>query len=90
MMREIDVSASVAGNHEFNWGIECISKWERNGNFPFLAANILNKKTGKPVEWAKPYLMVEKNGVKVAFIGLATIEDSLQSHSKICERYRNL
>ena len=74
MMKEIGVSASAVGNHEFDWGIDSFEKWKKDGGFPFLAANIINTKTNKPVKWAKPYLIVERDGVKVAFIGLATIE----------------
>jgi 2',3'-cyclic-nucleotide 2'-phosphodiesterase (5'-nucleotidase family) len=74
MMKEIHVAASAVGNHEFDWGIDSFNKWEKDGDFPFLAANIINKKTNKPVKWAKPYLIIKKDGVKVAFIGLATIE----------------
>ncbi|WP_151483029.1 bifunctional metallophosphatase/5'-nucleotidase [Streptomyces albicerus] len=42
-------------------------------NFPFLAANVLNEKTGKPI--LKPYWVWKKNGVKVGFIGV-TLEDT--------------
>ena len=74
MMKEINVSASAVGNHEFDWGIGYFKRWQKDGGFPFLAANIINKKTNKTPEWARPYLIVERSGVKVAFIGLTTIE----------------
>ncbi len=74
MMKELGVAASAVGNHEFDWGVGSFKKWEEDGGFPFLASNIINKKTGKPVTWAKPYLIIEKNGIKVAFIGLATVD----------------
>ena len=73
MFKELHVTASAVGNHEFDWGIKYLTQWEKDGGFPFLAANIINKKTHKPVKWAKPYLIVNKDGVKIAFIGLATI-----------------
>lgn len=71
MMKYMNVLASAVGNHEFDWGAEHMAKWAEDGNFTFLASNIYNKKTGKPVEWAKPYLIAEKGGIKVALIGLA-------------------
>lgn len=37
-------------------------------NFPYLAANVTNEKTGKPI--LKPYWVWKKNGVKVGFIGV--------------------
>ncbi|WAZ22609.1 bifunctional metallophosphatase/5'-nucleotidase [Streptomyces cinnabarinus] len=42
-------------------------------DFPYLAANVLNEKTGKPV--LKPYTVWKKNGVKIGFIGV-TLEDT--------------
>jgi 2',3'-cyclic-nucleotide 2'-phosphodiesterase (5'-nucleotidase family) len=74
MMKEVHLSASAVGNHEFDWGIDCFKKWQKDGGFPFVAANIINRKTKKPVKWTKPYIIVVKDGVKVAFIGLATTE----------------
>jgi len=37
-------------------------------NFPYLAANVTDEKTGKPL--LKPYWVWQKNGVKVGFIGV--------------------
>ncbi len=71
MMKSMGVSASAVGNHEFDWGSERIEKWGRDGSFTFLAANIYERKSGKPVRWAKPYLVIKKGGLKIAFIGLA-------------------
>ncbi|MFI2777796.1 bifunctional metallophosphatase/5'-nucleotidase [Streptomyces sp. ALB3] len=37
-------------------------------DFPYLAANVTNEKTGKPV--LKPYTVWKKNGVRIGFIGV--------------------
>lgn len=71
MMKEMGVVASAVGNHELDWGAEKIAPWAADGGFDFIASNIYDTATGKPVTWAKPYLMVTRDGVKVAFIGLA-------------------
>jgi len=71
MMKAMGVVASAVGNHEFDWGAERMLGWAEEGGFDFLAANIIDKATGKPVEWAKPYKIVEKGNIKIAFIGLA-------------------
>ncbi|UIX32910.1 bifunctional metallophosphatase/5'-nucleotidase [Streptomyces sp. GQFP] len=42
-------------------------------DFPYLAANVLNEKTNKPI--LKPYWVWKKNGVKIGFIGV-TLEDT--------------
>jgi 2',3'-cyclic-nucleotide 2'-phosphodiesterase (5'-nucleotidase family) len=71
MMKSMGVVASAVGNHEFDWGAGRIKTWAKDGDFSFLAANIYNRKTEKPVDWAQPYLIIKKGGIKVAFIGLA-------------------
>ncbi|NGO10786.1 bifunctional metallophosphatase/5'-nucleotidase [Streptomyces sp. HC44] len=42
-------------------------------NFPYLAANVLDEKSNKPI--LKPYWVWKQNGVKVGFIGV-TLEDT--------------
>ncbi len=74
MMKAMGVLASAIGNHEFDWGTDKIQNWAKDGNFTFLASNIYDKSTGKTVEWAKPYIITEKSGIKIAFIGLANTE----------------
>ncbi|MFE7618123.1 bifunctional metallophosphatase/5'-nucleotidase [Streptomyces sp. NPDC057496] len=37
-------------------------------DFPYLAANVTNEKSGKPI--LKPYTVWKKNGVKIGFIGV--------------------
>ena len=45
----------------------------KGADFPYLAANVLDEKTKKPI--LKPYWVWKKNGVKVGFIGV-TLEDT--------------
>ncbi|BBC34400.1 5'-nucleotidase, C-terminal domain protein [Streptomyces graminofaciens] len=45
----------------------------KGADFPYLAANVLNKKTNKPI--LKPYWVWKQNGVKIGFIGV-TLEDT--------------
>ncbi|BEP29180.1 5'-nucleotidase C-terminal domain-containing protein [Helicovermis profundi] len=71
MMKAVGTTASAVGNHEFDWGQDYLSKWSKEGNFDYLASNIYVTSTGKPVEWAKPYKIIEVDGVKIGLIGLA-------------------
>lgn len=71
MLKGMNCVASAVGNHEFDWGSDKIANWAKDGNFQFLASNIYNKETNKPVEWAKPYMIVESGGLKIGLIGLA-------------------
>lgn len=74
MAKAMGLECSALGNHEFDWTTDLIPQWEKDGGFEFVAANIIDKATGKIVDYAQPYKIVEKNGVKVAFIGIATPE----------------
>lgn len=68
--------AFVLGNHEFDWGLDKIKIYKdgdySNGeaDFPFLGANIYDKKTNERVPWLDPYTVVEINDVKVGIIGI--------------------
>lgn len=71
MMKGMRTIASAVGNHEFDWGYEKIEGWAKDGNFKYLASNIYEKDTNKPVKWANPYMIVKKGGIKIGLIGLA-------------------
>jgi len=71
MMKAMGVSVCAVGNHEFDWGVKHMTQWQKDGGFTFLAANIVDKNTKKPVSWAKPYMIISKGGYKIAFVGLA-------------------
>ena len=84
-LREVGVDISAVGNHEFDWGIDLIPNWGKQGNFKFLASNIYDKATNTPVKWVKPYQIVEKGGKRIAFIGLSTPETKFKTQAKSVE-----
>jgi 2',3'-cyclic-nucleotide 2'-phosphodiesterase/3'-nucleotidase len=72
-MNAIGYDAVALGNHEFNYGIETLRKFESQCRFPLLGANALDAKTLKPA--FPPYFMKEFHvhgapSVKVAVLGL--------------------
>lgn len=79
MMREMGVTYSAVGNHEFDWDRSNIEEWAKIGEFEFLASNIYDKATEKPVEWAKPYGKIEAGGKTIGLIGLATPETAYKT-----------
>lgn len=69
---KFDVTA--VGNHEFDWGIDKVMSNQAtlvNSTIPVVAANIYLKSTGKLVDFAKPYVIIEREGKKIAVIGWA-------------------
>ncbi|PWU67076.1 bifunctional metallophosphatase/5'-nucleotidase [Gracilibacillus dipsosauri] len=62
---------AIFGNHEFNYGIEYLKNVVNKTNYPWLAANILDKHTGEPF-FGTPYVTKEINGIKITFLGITT------------------
>jgi 5'-nucleotidase len=60
------------GNHEFDEGGAEMLRLVRHAHYPYLAANTLDRETGKPI--LPPYQVVERAGVKVGFIGVTTTD----------------
>lgn len=85
MMKAMRLTVSAVGNHEFDWGSDRIEKWAEDGDFEYIAANIYDKTTDKPVTWAKPYKIVEVDGVKVGMIGLATEQTKFQTKAEFIQ-----
>lgn len=69
-MSLIGYDAMALGNHEFDNPLEVLEKQIEWANFPLLSANIYDKATGKRKFQA--YEIFEKNGLKIAVIGLTT------------------
>jgi 2',3'-cyclic-nucleotide 2'-phosphodiesterase (5'-nucleotidase family) len=70
VLNEVDPAADVIGNHEFDYGLAEIDNVTRDSEFPWLASNLVNSETGEPFDGTENYTVVEKQGVKVGFIGL--------------------
>ncbi len=87
IMNYIGFDAMAMGNHEFDWGMGAINKWKSLTKFPFLAANIIDKKTGEVADFVEPYTIVERNGIKVGIIGIATPETMTKTKAEMVEPY---
>ncbi|PNH94473.1 bifunctional UDP-sugar hydrolase/5'-nucleotidase UshA [Vibrio diazotrophicus] len=69
-MTKIGYDAMALGNHEFDNPLEVLFKQREWADFPMLSANIYDKSTGKRL--FQPYQMFDKQGIKIAVIGLTT------------------
>ncbi|SNX53513.1 5'-nucleotidase C-terminal domain-containing protein [Thermoanaerobacterium sp. RBIITD] len=74
MLKSIGFDAMALGNHEYDWGLDKVIDTQnatlKNSSIPVLAANVYDKTTGSPVSYTKPYVMIEKDGVKIGIIGI--------------------
>lgn len=62
--------AASFGNHDVEPGHKVYDKWVGEVDCPVLGANIVDTKTGLP--YVKPYTIIERDGVKVAVLGMLT------------------
>ncbi|MEZ8822719.1 bifunctional UDP-sugar hydrolase/5'-nucleotidase UshA [Vibrio sp. 10N.261.55.A7] len=69
-MNKIGYDAMALGNHEFDNSLDVLAKQIDWANFPMLSANIYDKASGERKFQA--YEMFEKQGIKIAVIGLTT------------------
>ena len=58
------------GNHDVETGHAVYDKWIGELKCPMLAANMVSASTGEP--YLKPYVMFNRDGIKIAVIGLIT------------------
>jgi 5'-nucleotidase len=74
------------GNHEFDEGGAEMLRLVRHAHYPYLAANTLDRETGKPI--LPPYQIVERAGVKVGFIGVTTTDTPYFLLSQFAREFR--
>ena len=69
LMNTVDYDLLALGNHDFDYGLGRTRELDELADFPMRAANIIDGQTGQPV-LGEPYIISEKNGVKVAILAL--------------------
>ena len=62
--------AQTIGNHDIETGHAVYDKWIREVGCPMLGANIIDTNSDAP--YVKPYCLFEREGVKIAVIGMLT------------------
>ncbi|MGV9891429.1 bifunctional metallophosphatase/5'-nucleotidase [Streptomyces sp. NPDC003395] len=83
-LNKLKLDVTSVGNHEFDEGAQELARLQNGGchpkdgcytdegfegaDFPYLAANVLDEKTGKPI--LRPYWVWKKKDVKIGFIGV--------------------
>lgn len=88
--------AETLGNHDVETGHAVYDKWISEVKCPMLGANVINTATGKP--YVAPYALFDRDGVRIAVIGLLTpaipnwLQESLWSGMRFeemtqCARY---
>ena len=61
---------ATIGNHDIETGHPVYDRFRGQLNFPWLAANAVNTSNNEP--YFEPYTIIEREGVKIAILGLVT------------------
>lgn len=70
MMNFMDYDAGNMGNHDIETGRTVFDRWASDCDFPILGANIIETATEQP--HFKPYIILERDGIKIAILGMIT------------------
>ncbi|HEX6078141.1 MAG TPA: 5'-nucleotidase C-terminal domain-containing protein [Methylomirabilota bacterium] len=68
----VGLDVAVFGNHEFDFGVGVLGERVRESRFAWLAANVVDTASGRPLAGARRSLRRELDGARVGLIGLTT------------------
>jgi 2',3'-cyclic-nucleotide 2'-phosphodiesterase/3'-nucleotidase len=83
VLNALQMDAITLGNHEFDWGLKKLAARVAESNFPYVSANVQDRDGKGRLAFVKPYVMVERLGVKIAVIGIVTPETAYTTGPKI-------
>lgn len=70
MMNFMGYDLGNMGNHDVETGRSVFNRWIADCQFPVLGANVIKTATGEP--YLLPYQIIEREGVKIAVLGMIT------------------
>jgi len=70
VMNYMNYDAATIGNHDIEAGHPVYDKIKKEFKFPWMAANAMDTKTDQP--YFKPYTILNRDGIKIAILGLIT------------------
>jgi len=75
----IGLDYATFGNHEFDFGPDVLVQRIKESKFGWIAANVIDKRTGQPFGDAKRFVVREFGGVKLGLFGLVLPETKITS-----------
>lgn len=82
LMNEIGFDGMVAGNHDFNFGLERLQALNNIAEFPIMGANVINEAGDVVLD---DYQIFVKDGVRIGVFGLATPDTLYRTHPRNVE-----
>jgi 2',3'-cyclic-nucleotide 2'-phosphodiesterase (5'-nucleotidase family) len=78
-MNAVKYDAMTVGNHDYDSGEKALEEALALANFPILSCNIVRRSTGEFPYYLKPYIILERMGLKIAVIGFTTTDTEKMS-----------
>jgi 5'-nucleotidase len=85
----VGLDYATFGNHEFDFGPDVLVERIKESKFGWIAANVIDKRTGQPFGDAKRFVIREFGGVKVGLFGLVLPETKTTSRPGDNVEFRN-
>lgn len=85
----IGLDYATFGNHEFDFGPDVLLERIKESKFSWIAANVIDTRTGQPFGDAKRYVVREFGGVKVGLFGIVLPETKITSKPGANVEFRN-
>lgn len=74
VLNDIGTHCAVFGNHDFDHGLEVLSQWVAQTEFPWLMSNVLDNETGRPLGEGRITHVVHWAGKQIGLLGLVEQE----------------
>lgn len=88
IFNKMGFDAFVIGNHEFDYDQKILNSFMKRAAFPIVCANF--KVKGKGIPQPKPYVVIERAGLKIAVLGLIQLEESNGLPSTLPSKVRGI
>jgi 2',3'-cyclic-nucleotide 2'-phosphodiesterase (5'-nucleotidase family) len=89
LMNLVGFDVMVIGNHEFDFGIELLIERIRETKASVIMANIDLENSGLK-GLVEPYHIVNKNGIKIAFLGLSNVDKQTGKPAVLAKRTEDI
>lgn len=68
VLNELNTQCAVFGNHDFDFGLEILSQYVKDTNFPWLMSNVIDNETGKPLGDGKISHTIDWQGQRIGIV----------------------
>ncbi|KAK5648260.1 hypothetical protein RI129_003152 [Pyrocoelia pectoralis] len=74
VLNSVGVHCAVYGNHDFDHGLDVLSQWVAQTEFPWLMSNVLDNETGRPLGEGRITYVIHSAGRRIGLVGLVELE----------------